>query len=792
MELSHILAQMTLRDKIRLCSGADFWHTKAMPQYGIPSFAMADGPHGLRVQAGGKADMLGINRSLPATCFPTAVTAGASWDEALLAAEGAAIGEEALSQGVSLVLGPGCNIKRSPLCGRNFEYFSEDPFLSGKLAAAFIRGQQSTGVSSCVKHFAANNQEYKRMNGDSRVDDRALREIYLAPFETAVKEGRPDTVMCSYNKLNGTHASDHAWLLTTLLREEWGFSGMVVSDWGGLSDRIRAFQAGCDLSMPGGVPYMEKAAERAVEAGDLPAEAVEASAARVLALAFKAQTLPLEGTFDQDDHHGLALRVACEGAVLLQNEDSLLPVRTDDMVLIGSMARDLRYQGAGSSHINPTRVVSLTDALPQIPFLPCGDKEGQVSPAELLSAAQAAQQARVAVVVAGLPASYESEGFDRESLALPQGYVSLIETVARANPNTAVVLVGGGPMETSWRSKVKSILYLGLPGQAGGEACARLLTGRAVPSGKLTESWPESHRDVICRDTFGQKDPEYRESIYVGYRYYDTAQKPVAFPFGHGLSYTQFSYSGLTVSLREVSALITNTGDHPGAEVVQLYIAPPPGGLHRPVRELKGFARVELAPGESKRVSFPLNDRSFALWDNGWKVPGGTYRVQVASSSRDLRLAGELVLPGPPLPRRMEGSWYETMKGTPSRQEWEALMGRPVPLRPEPRRGQFTLDNSCMEMRNFSRIMALQYWLTEGIISLGFHGRRDHSDPAFRMMVTCAADCPLRSMVISSRGLLREWMVRLLLALANGFRPPKGTASPSAKGKNLKYPKIGD
>ena len=782
MEPRHILEQMTLKDKIRLCSGADFWHTKAMPRYGIPSFAMADGPHGLRCQAGGKSDMLGVHRSLPATCFPPAVTTGASWDEALLSAVGEAIGQEALSYGVSLVLGPGCNIKRSPLCGRNFEYFSEDPFLSGKLAAAFIRGQQSTGVSSCLKHFAANNQEFKRMNGDSRVDDRALREIYLSPFELAVKGGRPDTVMCSYNKLNGTHASDHPWLLTTLLREEWGFQGMVVSDWGGLHDRVRAFQAGCDLSMPGGAPYMEKAARRAVETGELPQTAVDTSAERVLALALKAQKLPLKkGPFDREGHHALALQAACEGAVLLQNKDGLLPAPAEDLVLIGSMARSFRYQGSGSSHINPTRMVSLTDALPGVPFLPCGDREGNLTPEELSAAARAARKARVAVVVAGLPDSYESEGFDRENLAMPQGYVSLIETVARANPNTVVVLLGGGPMETPWRSLVRSILYMGLPGQAGGEACARLLTGQAVPGGKLTESWPESHRDVVCRDTFGQKDPEYRESIYVGYRYYDKAQKPVAFPFGHGLSYTRFSYSALEVTPQAVSALITNTGPRPGAEVVQLYIAPPAGGLHRPVKELKGFVRVELSPGESKRVSFPLSPRSFALWDGGWKVPGGTYRLLVAASAADIRLEGSLTLPGAPLPRQQEGSWYETMEGLPTRQEWEALMGHPVPLAPKPRRGQFTLDNSCLEMRSSSRVMALQYRITEGVISLGFHGRRDHSDPAFRMMVTCATDCPLRSMVISSGGFLREWMVRALLALANG-----------PKRKKQKYPKNRD
>ncbi len=770
MDISGIIANMTLKDKIRLCSGADFWHTKAMERYGIPSFAMADGPHGLRWQAG-KSDMLGVNNSLPATCFPTAVTSGASWDTELLALQGKAIGEEALANGVSLVLGPGCNIKRNPLCGRNFEYFSEDPFLSGKLAAAFVRGQQSTGVSSCLKHFAVNNQEYKRQNGDSRVDERALREIYLAPFELAVKEGKPNAVMSSYNKINGVHASDHPRLLTGILRTEWGFGGMVVSDWGGLADRIKAFQSGCDLGMPGGSGYMEKAALRAVENGLLAERDVNAAVERILSMAFRASRLPKgDGSFDVEGHHALARRVAERGAVLLKNEGPLLPAKEEELVFIGHMAKEFRYQGSGSSHINPTRQVSLTDALPHVPFEPCCDKEGRVTAEGLEAAARAAGRTRVAVVVAGLPDSYEAEGFDRENMSMPEGHLRMIETVAGANPNTVVVLLGGSPMETPWRDKVKAILYMGLPGQAGGEACANLLTGRAVPCGKLTESWPISYEDVISGDTFGEKNPEYRESIYVGYRYYDKANKAVAFPFGHGLSYTQFSYSDLKVEGSAVSAVVTNTGPVPGAEVVQLYIAPPKGGLHRPEKELKGFARVELTPGESRRVEFPLDERSFALWDDGWKVPGGDCRILLAASSRDIRLEGSLTIVGELLsaPAWQENSWYEIMEGSPSHKGWESLMGRPVPPEPEPRRGTFTLDNSCLEMKDSSRIMAFQYWLTERILSLGFHGKRDHSDPTFRMMMACATDCPLWTMVTSSGGVLREWAVRGLLELANG------------------------
>ncbi|MDE7172220.1 MAG: beta-glucosidase [Oscillospiraceae bacterium] len=760
---------MTLEDKISLCTGADFWHSKAMEQYGIPAFMMSDGPHGLRCQSG-EADMIGINDSLPATCFPTAVTAGAAWSPELYAAEGAAIGEEALAYGVDVVLGPGCNIKRNPLCGRNFEYFSEDPYLAGKLAAAFIRGLQGTGVSTSLKHFAANNQEYKRQNGDSQVDERALREIYLAPFETAVKEGKPGTVMCSYNKINGVHASDNRWLLTEVLREEWGFDGMVVTDWGALCSRIRGFQAGCDLNMPGGSKYMEKAALEAVKNGTLDEKDIDASVERILTLAFRAAKRKKGGSFDADDHHALARKVAEAGAVLLKNEGKVLPAGAEDMVLIGYMAKDFRYQGAGSSHINPTKYASLTDALPSVPYTPCGDKDGKVTEVELSAAAQAARAAKVAVVAAGLPDSYESEGFDRPSMAMPEGHIRMIETVAAANPNTVVVLLGGSPMELPWCDQVKAILYMGLPGQAGGEACANLLTGKAVPGGRLTESWPVTYDDVISKDTFGQKNVEYRESVYVGYRYYDKAKKAVRFPFGHGLSYTIFKYSDMEITDNAVSVTVVNTGAYPGAEVAQLYIAPPKGGLHRPEQELKGFVRVELAPGEGKRVSFPLDSRSFAIWDGGWKVPGGTYEIRVGSSSRDIRLSGSLDVAGEcvPAPDWQAGSWYETLAGAPTRSEWERVMGRPVPITPEPKKGQFTLDNTCMEMKGSSLVMKIQYKITEGIIAKGFGGKKDYSDPAFKMMMTCATDCPMRATVISAGGSMTDALAQGLVEMANG------------------------
>lgn len=761
--------QMTLEDKISLCTGADFWHSKKMEQYGIPAFTMSDGPHGLRYQSS-ETDMIGVNQSDPATCFPTAVTAGATWNPQLYAAEGKAIGKEAVKYGVDVVLGPGCNIKRNPLCGRNFEYLSEDPYIAGKMAAAFIQGQQSVGVSSSVKHFAVNNQEYKRQNGDSQVDDRAMREIYLAPFETAVKEGKPGTVMCSYNKINGVHASDNKWLLTHVLREEWGFDGMVVTDWGALNDRIKGYMAGCDLNMPGGSKYMEKETLAAVKDGTLSESDIDATVERIIRLALRSAKTQKGVGFDADAHDKLACTIAEQGAVLLKNDSNILPVKAEEMVLIGHMAKNFRYQGAGSSHINPTRLTNLTDALPGVPYLACCDTDGMVTESALQEAAVMAKKAKTAVVVAGLPDSYESEGFDRENMRMPSGHDQMIEAVAAANPNTVVVLLGGSAMELPWFDKVKAILYMGLSGQAGGRACANLLTGKVNPSGKLTETWPLQYEDVVSKNTFGKRNAEYRESIYVGYRYYDKARAAVRFPFGYGMSYTEFTYSDLKIQDRSVSATITNTGSVPGAEVVQLYIAPPQEGIHRPIKELKGFIRVELLPGESKQVTFMLDDRSFAVWAEGWKVPGGKYEVLIAASSQQIRLSGCIEVAG----ESMEalswqiGSWYETLSGNPSRAEWEKVMGHSVAIVPEAKKGQFTMDNSCLEMKDSSLIMKIQYKVTERIIAKSFGGKKDYSDPAFKMMMVCATDCPLRATIISAGGAMSDSLAKGLLEMANG------------------------
>lgn len=768
MSIRETISGMSLQDKVAFCTGADFWQTKKMEKYGIPAIMMADGPHGLRCQKG-ETDMVGVNKSLPATCFPAAVTAGATWDESLYAEEGAAIGQEGLAANVPLILGPGCNIKRNPLGGRNFEYLSEDPYAAGKMAAAFIRGMQSTGASASLKHFAANSQEYKRMNGDSQMDERTLREIYLSAFELAVKEGHPATVMCAYNKINGEHCSDSKILLTDILRSDWGFDGVVVTDWGAMNDRIKAFQAGCDLNMPGGSDYMERAVLGAVQNGTLSEADIDASVERILHLVERAGNAQ-PAMVDWDGHHALAQRVAEQGAVLLKNEDGLLPISDPDIVLIGYMAKNIRYQGSGSSHINPTRLVSLTDAMPDAPFVACCDAEGVITADGLREAVAAAKSHSVAVVVAGLPDAYESEAVDREHMSLPEGHNRMIDAVVQANPNTVVVLLGGSPMELPWADKVRAILYMGLSGQAGGQAAANLLTGRVNPSGKLTETWPLSYADVVSKETFGKRNVEYREGIYVGYRYYDKAEKAVRYPFGHGLSYTSFIYSDLQIDGRTLRFNLTNSGTVSGSEVAQLYISPPETGLHRPRRELKGFVKVYLMPGETKMIEMELNDRSFSVWSDGWKIPGGTYTVQVGASCRDIRLQAEIDLDGEtvPAPPWQPGSWYETPKGLPDREEWEHMMGHPVAIVPEPRKGQFTMDNSCFEMKDSSFIMKLQYKVTEHIIAKDFGGKKDLSNPAYRMMLISSVDCPLRASVINSTGLMSDSLGRGLLLMANG------------------------
>ena len=760
---------MCLEDKISICNGADFWYTKTMEKYGIPSFMMSDGPHGLRVQKG-EADMLGVNVSEPATCFPTAVTSGATWDTELLYAEGQAIGEEGLSLGTDVVLGPGVNIKRDPRCGRNFEYFSEDPFLAGKLGSGWIKGAESTGIGTSLKHFAANSQEYKRFNGNSQLDERTLREIYLPAFETAVKEAQPATVMCAYPMINGVHCSDSRKLLNDILREEWGFKGLVVTDWGALCDRVKAMDAGCDLSMPGGSDYMEDRVAEAVRSGKLDEEAIDACAARVIRLALKSAQLKKNQPFDREAHNAIAQKIAQGGAVLLKNEDGILPLKKEDIVLIGDMAKNMRYQGSGSSHINPVKLTALTDAMPDVPFVACCDEKGEVTEESLKEAAEAARKAKTAVVCAGLPGIYESEGFDREDLYMPKGHVRMIEAVAEANSDTVVVLFCGCAVDVPWIDKVKAVMYMGLPGQAGGQAAAHLLTGKVTPSGKLTETWPLKLSDVPSYKTFGKKYTYYSEGIYTGYRYYQKAEVPVRFPFGYGLSYTSFAYADLKIKDNQITAKITNTGAVSGAEIVQLYIKAPQNSIYRPVRELKGFTKVFLEPSETKEVHFELDERSYAVWSDGWKVPGGTYTIELGASSEDIRLKTDITIEGEEvsIPSWQKGSWYEAPRGLPSDAGFEALYGGKIMPEPEIRKGSYTMEMSTMEMKDTSPIMNMMFKFTEKTIAKGFDGKIDYSNPTFKMMVMSGADAPMRATVLSSGGMFPANVAEGMLEMANG------------------------
>ena len=763
MDIETILKQMTLEDKIALCSGANFWETKKYETYGIPALFMCDGPHGLRKQENA-ADMLGVNNSRPATCFPAEVTTAGSWDLVLLEQIGVAIGEEAKEQGVGLVLGPGANLKRNPLCGRNFEYFSEDPYLAGKLAAGFIRGVEAQGIGTSLKHFAANSQELSRFTSDSVMDDRTLRELYLTAFEIAVREGKPSTVMCAYPKLNGTHCSDHKELLTDILRDEWGFDGMVVTDWGAMNDRIEGFRAGCDLNMPGGSDYMEKEVLAAVKAGTLPERCVDNSARRVLKLVFRAaETLNEQASCDYEAHHALAKRAATEGAVLLKNEGGILPLKpAAKIAVIGAMAKSIRYQGAGSSHINPTKLSQPLDHLPGALYAPGCDDRGDTTDALIAEAAETAKNAEIAVIFAGLPDRYESEGFDRDNMKMPEGHLRMIEAVAAANPNAIVILLCGSAVECPWADRVKGILYMGLPGQAGGEAIADLLYGRTNPSGKLAESWPYRYEDVPSSEIYGKTaDALYQEGIYVGYRYYDKSGVPVRWPFGYGLSYTTFAYSDLTVEGDSVSVTVKNTGSLAGAEVVQLYIGAPQHGVHRPVRKLRGFQKVFLQPGECKTVIFPLTDRNFALWQEGWKVPAGQYTVSIGGLTASIEKHGETL----PIPAWQTGSWYQNCTGKPNQADWETMLGRHYEP-PVLKKGSFTMDNTVKEMKDYSLMMKIMFKAVEATIAKGFGGKKDYENPEFRMLMNSSAGSPLRSMMIS--GGIKGGVLPGMLEMANG------------------------
>lgn len=783
-QIQEIIDKMTLEDKIKLCSGATFWETEKMEQYGIPSFFMSDGPHGLRTQKG-EADHLGINSSEKSTCFPTASASAASWNPQLLEEMGGAIGEEALYYGVDVVLGPGVNIKRNPLCGRNFEYFSEDPYLAGVMGTSWIKGVQGKGVGTSLKHFAANNQEQDRMMGNSMVDERALREIYLPAFEMAVKEAHPDTVMCSYNKINGTFSSDNWKLLTDILRKEWGFDGMVVTDWGAMNDRVSAFQAGCDLEMPNSCGFFDEEVKRAVKEGRLLETEIDTCVERILKEAFKAQkTKEHAGTakhFDIGAHHALAKRIACESAVLLKNEGNILPLQKSAKVaLCGAMAENIRYQGAGSSHINPTMLSGLREAMEHtgesVAYYPAYETDGRRNEEELEKAVAGAKAADTAVIVAGLPDSFESEGYDRAHMSMPDSHNELISEIAKVNENVVVVLMGGSPVEMPWLDQVKAVLNLYLGGQAAGEAGADLLYGKANPSGKLAETYPVSYSDVSSAGTFGvnPRQVEYAESIYVGYRYYEKAGIPVQFPFGYGLSYTRFEVSDLDVKMAgdmeyTVSCKVKNTGGRAGAEVVQLYVADRTPDHFKAKKELKGFVKVYLEPGEERQVSMALGPRAFAHYDvktQNWETASGTYQIQAGVSSADIRLTEEIRIRGTVSSTGGDEipQWYIRPAGKPSVAEFEKLYGQEIRPFELEKPGQFTMLNTFHDMEGHPAVQQILEGMKQGILQ-GSGG--DENDPEFLFTFSIIMNTPLVRLVQQGGGQTPLSLMQAAVGAAN-------------------------
>ena len=773
---SKILAALTLEEKCALLSGAETFKTRAMPRHGIPALWLSDGPHGVRKQAG-ESDHLGLNPSEPATCFPTAAAVANSWDPALGEAIGQALGEEAAAQGVGVLLGPGLNIQRNPLCGRNFEYFSEDPWLSGKMAAGYIRGIQSRGIGACPKHFAVNSQETRRMVSDSVLDERTLRELYLTGFEIAVREGRPKTIMTSYNRVNGVYANENPHLLQDILRGEWGFDGAVVTDWGGSNDHALGVKMGSTLEMPAPGGDAVRELLRAVRDGKIAVADLDARVEELLDLIFSTRQAldAAPASFDQEAHHALARRAAEESMVLLKNQGDLLPWTPETTVaVIGDFAETPRYQGAGSSMVNAIQVDTLLEALRDsglqvMGYEPGFDRHGAPDAAKQARAAALAQKADAVLLCLGLDEVQESEGLDRASMKLARNQIDLLKAVHQVNPRIAVIFHAGSPVEMPWLDQCQALLYASLSGQAGAGALADALTGKVNPSGKLAETWPVRYEDIPASDHFAQegRTVEYREGLYVGYRYFVTAQKPVLFPFGYGLSYTRFAYRELSVQKDRVSLTVTNTGKVPGTEIVQLYLAKPDSCVYRPARELKGFARVTLAPGASKRVDLPLDERAFRFWNTAagrWEIEGGRYQVLVGASAEEIRLEGEITVEGnlsvvPEQDPRLACYRTAQVRQVPD-EAFEALLGRPIPS------ARVAIDrNITFGELNHGR--SPLGWLACAVLTsmLQKSIRRGHPD----LNLLFIYNMPLRGLAKMTSGAVSMGMVDGLVMEARGF-----------------------
>ena len=771
-----LLKELTLEEKCALLSGAETFKTRGMPKHGIPQIWLSDGPHGLRKQAG-ESDHLGLNPSVPATCFPTASAVANSWDAALGEEIGAALGEEAAAQEVSVVLGPGLNMKRNPLCGRSFEYFSEDPYLAGKLAAGYIRGIQSKGVAACPKHFAVNSQETRRMASDSIVDERTLREIYLTGFEIAVKEGHPRSIMSSYNLVNGTYANENKHLLMEILRGEWGFDGAVITDWGGSNDHALGVKNGSTLEMPAPGGDSVRELLTAVESGKISESDIDARLSELLPLVFdtKAALDAAPREFDAAAHHALARRAAEESLVLLKNEGSLLPLAAGSKVaVIGDFAKNPRYQGAGSSMVNSTQVDVLLDKLIDSELNVIGyqqgfDRHGKPDAALQKSACELATQADTVILCMGLDEIAESEGLDRSNLRLAQNQVDLLQAVAVVNPKIVVVLYSGSVVETPWLDNCQALLYAALGGQAGAGTVADALTGKVNPCGKLAETWPLAYADVPSAADFAtrRKTVEYREGLYIGYRYFTTAEKAVRFPFGYGMSYTTFAYSDMAADEQGVSLTVTNTGSVAGTEIVQLYVAKKNSELFRPAKELKGFARVTLAPGEKQRITIMLDDKAFRFWNvkaNRWEIEGGEYELLVGASVEDIRLCEKISVHGTatvhPYEDRNLDCYYKGDVLHVSDADFEKLLGHPIP------NGKTKIDRNLTlgELNHARSPLGWLVWLVLTIL-LDVSYKRGKPD----LNILFQYNMPLRALAKMTNGAISMGMVDGIVMELQGF-----------------------
>lgn len=775
-----IIAKMSLEEKALMMSGRDTWSTVPFEKYGIPAMFLSDGPHGLRKQAGA-ADHLGLNASLPATCFPTAATVANSWDETIGEELGRCLGEEAVSLGVNVVLGPGLNIKRSPLCGRNFEYFSEDPYLAGKMAAAYVRGIQSQGVSACPKHFAVNSQELRRMSSDSVVDERTFRELYTTGFEIAVKEGKAKSIMSSYNQINGVYANENEHLLREILVDEWGFDGFVVSDWGASNDHALGIKNGSQLEMPGTGHVGAKAVVAAVKSGRLPEKILDQRLDELLKVIFATHKEGKAKEFSVEEHHEVARRAALESIVLLKNEGDILPLQSGTKVaVIGDFAENPRYQGAGSSLVNPTKLDTTLDNIKkediQVISYSKGYERNKPANDKLISeAVQAAKSAQVVLIYAGLDEISESEGMDRTHMRMPQAQDELIEAVAKVNSNVVVVLSAGSVVELPWLSKVKGLVHGYLGGQAGATAMLEVLMGRSCPSGKLNETYPIQYSDVPNCAYFPGKErsSEYREAMYIGYRYYDSRNVKVQFPFGFGLSYTSFEYSDIEATASEVTFTIKNTGRADGAEIAQVYVGKKDSTIFGPKKELKGFKKVFLKAGEQKRVTVKLDDKAFRYYhikNNKWEIEGGRYEIYVAANVEDVRLEASVEVEGTkaehPYSReemRKLAPYFEADVKNIDDTAFEALLSHKIPS------GKWNTDGLIEENDAICQIYYAKNPLARFVYKI-LTGIKDKSEAKGtpNLNVLFIYNMPFRALARMTGGAVNDKMVDAMLEMVNG------------------------